>query len=136
MNKKLVFLLIPLLLLGACSGNPGSNSGSNSQGGGGGGTAPIIPVDDADAYDQWLDSWSQPDHLYFHYNRGSKGEYDKYCLWLWQHAPEDLEGALYAFSANPVVSKNLTLKPMSSHWMTAEEAKEYGLIDNVFYTRK
>ena len=122
MRNKIVFLLIPLLLLGACNSNPGGNSGNSS-----GNTTPdnVIVVDDADEYENWLNSWSQPNHLYFHYNRGDKGEYDNYCLWLWQHSPEDLEGALYAFSANPVVSKNLTLSPMTTNWMTnAQVGKE------------
>ena len=132
MNKrKLSILLLPLLLIASCGGNPpegSKGSGSNSSGGNSGSTsAPDIePVDDADAYDQWLNSWSQPNHLYFHYNRGDKGEYENYCLWLWQHAPQDLEGALYAFSANPVVSNKLTLKPMTNHWMTAEEVGKEG----------
>ena len=128
MNKKLVFLLIPLFMLGSCAennANSGSNSGGNS-GGGGTNSGDIVIVDDGDEYDSWLNSWSQPNHLYFHYNRGSKGEYENYCLWLWQHAPQDLEGALYAFSANPVVSDRLTLKPMSTHWMTGEEVGKEG----------
>ena len=129
MKHKLVFLLVPLLLLGACNSNPGGNSGNNS-GSSGGGADPgsLVPIDDANEYDAWLDSWSQPNHLYFHYNRGSKGGYENYCLWLWQHAPQDLEGALYAFSANPVVNaeKNVELKPMTTHWMTAEEVGKEG----------
>ena len=121
MNKKLVFLLIPLLLLGSCAHHNGSESGS-SGGQGGGDSGSIVPVDDADEYDAWLNSWSEPNHLYFHYNRGSKGGYENYCLWLWQHAPQDLEGALYAFPAERThVSDKLTLKPMTNHWMTSKE---------------
>ena len=121
MNKKLVFLLIPLLLLGSCAHHNGSESGS-SGGQGGGDSGSIVPVDDADEYDTWLNSWSEPNHLYFHYNRGSKGGYENYCLWLWQHAPQDLEGALYAFPAERThVSDKLTLKPMTNHWMTSKE---------------
>lgn len=125
MKHKLVFLLIPLLLLGACNGNHGGNSGSNSNSGGG--TAPVVVVDDADEYENWLNSWSQPNHLYFHYNRGSKGGYENYCLWLWQHSPQDLEGALYAFPAERThVSEKLTLKPMSNHWMKESEVGKEG----------
>ena len=105
-QHKLIFLLLPLLLLGSC-GQPNPSGSSGTSGGGGGDPGSFTPVDDADEYDAWLNSWSQPNHLYFHYNRGSKGEYDNYCLWLWQHAPQDLEGALYAFSANPVVSERV-----------------------------
>ena len=122
MRNKIVFLLIPLLLLGACNSNPGGNSGNSS-----GNTTPdnVIVVDDADEYENWLNSWSQPNHLYFHYNRGDKGGYEKYCLWLWQHSPEDLEGALYAYSGTTDVSEKLSLVPMTNHWMTnAEVGKE------------
>ena len=122
---KLVFLLFPLLLT-SCGGAKSSNSdtqntdpGSNSE------PTSNIPIDDLDEYDDWLNSWSQPNHLYFHYNRGDKGGYDNYCLWLWQHAPQDLEGSLWAFSGNPVFEK-ITLKPMSNHWMTAQEVGKEG----------
>ena len=128
MNKmKLVILSIPFLLLTSCGGTPGGNSNNNnSSGGGGGSDAPVI-IDDGNAYDEWLNSWSQPNHLYFHYNRGSKGGYENYCLWLWQHAPQDLEGALYAFPADRTrVSATQELKPMTNHWMTAEEVGKEG----------
>ena len=114
--KKIVFLLFSLLLT-ACGGGGGKGSS-------GGGS--IDPIDDVDEYDAWLDTWSQPGHLYFHYNRGDKGGYDNYCLWLWQHAPQDLEGALYAFSKNPKVSDKLTLSPMTDHWMTGSEVGKEG----------
>ena len=107
--KKIVFLLFQLLLT-ACGGGKGSSS----------------TIDDVDEYDAWLNTWSQPGHLYFHYNRGDKGGYDNYCLWLWQHAPQDLEGALYAFSKNPKVSDKLTLSPMTDHWMTGAEVGKEG----------
>ena len=116
--KKIVFLLLPLLLT-SCGGAGGNNSGGN-------GSQNINPIDDVDEYDAWLNTWSQPDHLYFHYNRGDKGGYDNYCLWLWQHAPQDLEGALYAFSKNPKVSDKLTLSPMTDHWMTGAEVGKEG----------
>ena len=84
-------------------------------------------IDNVDEYENWLNSWSQPNHLYFHYNRGSKGGYNNYCLWVWQHSPEDLEGALYAFPAEKVkVSDKLTLRPMSNHWMTSAEVGKEG----------
>ena len=101
---------------GSSEGDDGSDASSAS----------TIPVEDLDAYEDWLNSWSKPDHLYFHYNRGAKGGYDNYCLWLWQHDPQDLEGSLWGFSSNPKVSDNLTLKPMSNHWMTGEEVGKEG----------
>ena len=122
MNKtKLIFLLLPLLIT-SCGGGQGGQ-GSNSGTSGDEGSGSIIPIDDLDEYDEWLNSWSQPNHLYFHYNRGKKGGYENYCLWLWQHAPQDLEGSLWGFpKAQAQVSEKLTLKPMSEHWMTNAEA--------------
>ena len=134
MNKrKIIFLLIPLLLT-SCGGpasNSSQNSGSNSSqidpgSSSSGEPISIDPVPDEDEYDAWLNSWSKPDHLYFHYNRGDKAGYDNYCLWLWQHSPQDLEGSLWAFSANPKVSDKLTLSPMSNHWMTSAEVGKEG----------
>ena len=127
-KSKLVFLLLPLLVTGCVVNQPsnkseqqGSASASSKEQGS------VVIIDDDNEYDEWLDSWSQPNHLYFHYNRGNKGGYDNYCLWLWQHAPEDLEGALYAFPAEKTkVSDKLTLKPMSNHWMTAGEVGKEG----------
>ena len=129
MNKrKLIFLLIPLLLTscGGTSGNNTDNSQSNPGGSSGGEPTSIQPVENEDEYDTWLNSWSKPDHLYFHYNRGDKGGYDNYCLWIWQHSPQDLEGSLWAFSSNPKVSDKLTLSPMSTHWMTSKEVGKEG----------
>ena len=122
-KSKLIFLLFPLLLT-SCGGKPSSSS-ENTPGGSSAEPTSNIPIDDLDEYDDWLNSWSKPDHLYFHYNRGDKGGYDNYCLWLWQHAPQDLEGSLWAFSGNPVFEK-ITLKPMSNHWMTAAEVGKEG----------
>ena len=149
-KRNLILLLVPFLLLG-CVENNGKNSqksNNNSSGGdisspGGEGSNPpgsISNIEDKDAYDHWLNSWSKPGHLYFHYNRGDKDGYNDYCLWLWQHSPQDLEGSLWAFSANPKVSDKLTLSPMSTHWMTAAEVgkegdatylDEYGVIADV-----
>ena len=116
MNKKVLSLLLLPFLLSACSGsdNP-TTSGSGS------GEDPEVIVIDKDEYDEWANSWSQPGHLYFHYNRGDKKGYDNYCLWLWQHDPQDLEGALWGFSADPKVSEKLTLQPMSTSFMTYKD---------------
>ena len=142
-RKLMVLLLLPLLT--GCVMHNGQNTDStkkSSAGGGdtsetsdstgsssdsGGGSTNITPTPDGDEYDAWLNSWSQPDHLYFHYNRGTKGGYENYCLWLWQHAPQDLEGSLWAFPADKTqVSDKLTLKPMSNHWMTSAEVGKEG----------
>ena len=114
-QSLLTLLAIPFLL---CSCSNGGNSGeSGSEGDYSSASTP----EDAEEYDAWLNSWSKPGHLYFHYNRGSKAGYENYCLWLWQHSPEDSEGALWAFSGDPKVSPTLTLQPMSNHWMTVGE---------------
>ena len=122
-KSKIIFLLLPLILT-SCGPKTPQSSGSGNSGGNNSGT--VAPVEDQDEYDQWLNSWSQPGHLYFHYNRGDKGGYENYCLWLWQHSPQDLEGSLWAFSANPKVSDKLTLAPMSNHWMTSAEVGKEG----------
>lgn len=122
MKKQILTLLILPLLMTSCVTNNGKDKSSNNSGG----DTTVVPVDNEDEYDAWLDSWSKPGHLYFHYNRGDKGGYDNYCLWLWQHSPQDLEGSLWAFSANPKVSDKLTLSPMSNHWMTGAEVGKEG----------
>ena len=71
-----------------------------------------------DNYESWINSWSQKGHLYIHYLRpGENQDYEKYCIWLWQHRPQDLEGSLWGFGSNTKVSDKLTLKPMSTKWM-------------------
>ena len=124
---KFLLLLLPLIVTScgpvepAKSGASGEQPASSEQPDGS-----VVIIDDNDEYDAWLNTWSQPGHLYFHYNRGTKGGYDNYCLWLWQHSPQDLEGSLWGFSADPKVSDKLTLKPMSNHWMTASEVGKEG----------
>lgn len=82
--------------------------------------AASIP-DGGDEYDAWANSWSKPGHIYFHYDRGDKNDYDNFCLWLWDSYPNDLEGSLWAYSGPTKVSDKLTLKPMSTNWMTSSE---------------
>ncbi len=119
MNKKLfIFALLPTLLLGGCVTNNGKDNPPEP--------TPVDPGDnpsseEGDKYDAWCNTFSKPNHLYFHYNRGDKKGYENFCLWLWQYAPQDLEGALWAFSGNPQVSTKLRLKPMSTSWMTFED---------------
>ncbi len=137
MNKRLISLLILPLLMTSCVTNNGKDKPSSSGGdvsgdpqipsdSSGGDNTSVEPINDGDEYDAWVNSWSKPGHLYFHYNRGDKGGYDNYCLWLWQHSPQDLEGSLWGFSANPKVSEKLTLSPMSNHWMTGSEVGKEG----------
>lgn len=115
MNKKVLVLLLFPLLVTSCNAKKGkSNSGSDS------GSGTIVDIQ-PDEYDTWANSWSKPGHMYFHYNRGDKMGYENYCLWLWQHDPQDLEGALWGFSSNPKVSDKLTLQPMSTSFMTYED---------------
>ena len=80
-KSKLIFLLFPLLLTSCGGGKPSSGYESTPSGSS---ITPQsnVPIDDLDEYDEWLNSWSQPDHLYFNYNRGDKGGYENYCLWL------------------------------------------------------
>ena len=135
MKRKIIFLLLPLLL-SSCGG---PNSNTNIPDSSSGGEISSGSSEDSqqssgsqseeekDAYDAWLNSWSEPGHLYFHYNRGTKGGYENYCLWLWQHSPQDLEGSLWAFPKEKAkVSDKLTLKPMSEHWMTSAEVGKEG----------
>lgn len=75
-----------------------------------------------DGYENWINSWSKSGHLYLHYLRpnSTAAQYDRYCVWLWQHAPQDLEGTLWGFNG-PTQVGNLNLHPMSDHWMTGSE---------------
>ena len=138
MNKKTLSLLLLPFLLTACGGIGEQGSGSNS----GGADGSVTHIDE-DKYDDWANSWSKPGHLYFHYNRGEKKGYDNYCLWLWQHDPQDLEGALWGFSADTKVSDKLTLQPMSTSFMTYKDVgmegegtfiDNYGIIIDVDYS--
>ena len=122
MNKKTLIMMMLPFLLTACSGN---TDPTNTSGTSGGGDEPVIVID-KDEYDEWANSWSKPGHLYFHYNRGDKKGYENYCLWMWQHDPQDLEGALYAYSSKTDVSSDLTLVPMTNHWMKASEVGKEG----------
>lgn len=80
-------------------------------------------------YDNWLQEWSQDGHLYLHYNRGADAtdkQYAEYCLWLWQHAPKDIDGSLWAYGGKTQVSTSLTLQPMSDHFMRKSEVGQSG----------
>lgn len=148
--KKSFFIigsLISMMLLSACPGghhNPpvtsgggtvDSGGGTDSGGGGGGGQQD-------EEYDAWANSWSKSGHLYIHYLRpeARADEYKNYALWIWQHAPQDLEGTLWAYSGKTKISDTQSLYPMSTGYMTGAEvggdgnaihADKYGAIIDV-----
>ncbi len=119
MRKKVLFFgLLPVFLLTGCL-TIGAIAPFVSRAG-------ASDAEDPNQYDYWLNSISQPGHLYLHYNRGSETNYSDYCLWLWQSAPQDLEGALWGYSGDPQVSTTLRLKPMSTSWMTYQDVGKDG----------
>lgn len=108
----------------------GSPTSSTTPQGGSSQQSPISsePLVVDDEYETWMASWSKRNHLYIHFLRpeATEAEYNKYCLWVWQHAPQDLEGTLWGFGSNPVVSEKLTLHPMTDHWMKGSEVGKTG----------
>ena len=122
MRRKVLFLgFSPVFLLAGCLAIAAINPSVGSTKG-----TVASESQDPNQYDYWLNSISQPGHLYLHYNRGTETNYDDYCLWLWQSSPQDLEGALWGFSGDTQVSPTLRLKPMSDHWMTYSEVGKEG----------
>ena len=83
--------------------------------------ASITPPTDVEEYDAWLNSWSKDNHLYVHYNRGAKNDYDQFCFWMWDDAT-DTDGTLWAYSG-ATERKNVVLNPMSTHWMWESDIK-------------
>ncbi len=108
------------------------SSGATSQQSSSSQEGSVVVEKDAE-YEAWVDTWSQSGHLYVHYLRPDAGtdEYDGRCIWAWQHYPSDLEGALWGFSADPVVSSKLTLKPMTTHWMRNSELGQEGATTHI-----
>ena len=101
----------------------------------------LTPPTDVEQYDAWLNSWSKPNHLYVHYNRGEKNDYDQFCFWMWDDA-DDTNGTLWAYGGpTQYDGKNVEYHPMTTHWMyesdiTAGEANSvykdsYGVIADV-----
>ena len=81
-----------------------------------------VPTD-VEEYDAWLNSWSKPDHLYVHYNRGDKDDYDKFCFWMWDDA-DDTNGTLWAYDGpTSYPNKSVEYHPMSTHWMWESDIK-------------
>jgi len=100
----------------------------------GGDDDPPIVIDQT--YEEWVNTWSVSGHLYIHYNRGKDveaAEYESYCLWLWPHRPNDLEGTLWAYNGKTEVSSSLTLHPTTTRWMNGSDVEKGGTntwIDN------
>lgn len=118
---------------GGTSSEPSSEGGS-SEGTGG------SSVSEVENYEAWINEWSQPGHLYIHYNRptASEAEYDKYAIWIWQNAPLDLEGSLWGASDATVQEK---FHVMTTSWMTniggsGNNIDQYGRIIDIDLTRK
>ena len=81
-----------------------------------------VPTD-VEEYDAWLNSWSKPDHLYVHYNRGDKDDYDKFCFWMWDDA-DDTNGTLWAYDGpTSYPTKSVEYHPMTTHWMWESDIK-------------
>ncbi|MCQ3035707.1 MAG: alpha-amylase family glycosyl hydrolase [Bacilli bacterium] len=141
-KKKLLFIPILAMLLTSCGGGNTPTTGETSAKPTTSGSVPEIDPED---YDAWTDTWSKPNHLYFHYNRGEGAtDYDNYCLWLWQFFPQNLEGTLWGYDGPTKVSDKLTLKPMSTSFMTFPEVglegsgtfcDKYGIIFDVDLSR-
>ena len=118
-HSFIIAAMISVLTLAGCAcQNHGSNNNDSTEDSSGDDT----PIH-VEGYEEWINSWSQSGHLYIHYLRpnGKTADYDKYCAWIWQHRPQDLEGSLWGFSHDTKVSDKLTLHPMSNHWMTGSE---------------
>ena len=110
--QKISALLLSLFMIVGCDG--GSSGDSNSTDISDTSNTSIEEIDD---YDDWLNTWSESNHLYLHYLRPSApfAEYDAYALWIWQNAPQDLEGSLYCATNQNVKD---AFYEMPGDWMT------------------
>ncbi len=80
-------------------------------------TRAVVAPTDVEDYDAWLNSWSKPNHLYVHYNRGDKNDYDQFCYWMWNDE-DDTNGTLWAYGGQTTFEgKNVQYHPMTKHWM-------------------
>ena len=93
----------------------------------------IVAPTDVEEYDAWLNSWSQPDHIYVHYNRGDKNDYDDYCFWIWNDGTQT-DGTLWAYNGLTSYT-SIDLYPMTTHWMYEGDIKS-GESDEVVYKDK
>ncbi len=108
-NKFGVFLLSVLFIV-SCDGGSGSDSSAS-------GDTSSTSIEVIDEYDDWLNTWSESDHLYIHYLRPEApiSEYDDYALWIWQNAPQDLEGSLFCSTDSAVKE---AFYEMPDDWLT------------------
>ena len=91
----------------------------------------LTPPTDVEQYDAWLNSWSKPNHLYVHYNRGEKNDYSDFCFWMWDDA-DDTNGTLWAYGGpTKYDGKNVEYHPMTTHWMWESDIKS-GEADSVY----
>ena len=121
MRKKiLLFSALGTLVLGisVCAGVGISSSKDNAIFST---RASIAAPTDVEEYDAWLNSWSKPNHLYVHYNRGDKNDYDQFCFWMWNDAT-DTDGTLWAYGGE-TEKKAVKLNPMTTHWMYESDIK-------------
>ncbi|MFA5421875.1 MAG: alpha-amylase family glycosyl hydrolase [Bacilli bacterium] len=108
--QKFLTLLLAVLLIASCDGGTTDTSSSSD-------SSSITSIEEIDEYDDWLNTWSQSGHLYLHYLRPkatAMAEYDNYALWIWQNAPQDLEGSLYCGTEAAVLSN---FHKMNADWM-------------------
>ncbi|MCQ2793253.1 MAG: alpha-amylase family glycosyl hydrolase [Bacilli bacterium] len=142
-RTHLILFVLTSIVLTSCGGNSSSTGDTTTSSSiTSSGTVTSLDPDD---YDVWLNSWSKPGHLYFHYNRGEGAQdYNNYCLWLWQFFPKNLEGTLWGYDGPTQVSDKLTLRPMSTAFMTFPDVglagggtyiDKYGIIFDVDLTR-
>ncbi|MFA5481322.1 MAG: hypothetical protein WC282_02955, partial [Bacilli bacterium] len=112
---KIGGLLLVSMLAYSCDGSTSDTSSLTS----GSEDSTPISVSEIEDYDVWLNSWSENNHLYIHYlrpNASSIQEYSDYAIWIWQNAPQDLEGSIYCASNSEV--QNL-FHEMSTDWMNS-----------------
>lgn len=116
LSNKFFPLLLAIFLIASCDStstsdlSSGDSANSTNQ-------STISSTEEIDDYDDWLNTWSESDHLYLHYlrpNATTMSEYDDYALWIWQNAPQDLEGSLYC-ATNQTVLTNF--HEMNVDWM-------------------
>jgi len=98
--RKTYALILAIFLIASCNGNPTDTSSSDSV------DSSTTSIEVIDNYDDWLNTWSENGHLYLHYLRpaASVTDYDDYALWIWQNAPQDLEGSLYCGTSSTLLS--------------------------------
>ena len=122
-KKRIISYVLPFLLLGGIVGSSVAILSPKEE------AVEVKAASKKDNYEEWINSWSKSGHIYFHYNRGDKAtanDYNGYALWLWQHAPQDLDGSLWAYGGKTNISDKLTLQPMSTGFMKASDVKESG----------